>query len=168
VPPVAEAGGPDAPSSDAGGLDASTDVDLGDLKFIGLIIVGPTDLCLGAGFSFEMACRVLLDGVMAGCSQTGLSPAAATDVAEIQAKEQSQGGHLPQGAVCQLNELGASTSQAGCADQSATGWCYVKGSCSAEAGSPCQQALCTTTGFDMTVGYVGPNNHPGYSEATSR
>jgi hypothetical protein len=93
-------------------------------------------------------CRILFAGVTAGCGQPGLSPAPSSDVTALEALAQAYDASLPAGSVCELQQLAASsTAGAGCADESASGWCYVQGSCPTDAQANCAQAVCTTDGF---------------------
>jgi hypothetical protein len=103
-------------------------------------------------------CRILFAGVPGGCGEPGLSPAPSADVTALEGLAQKYDASLPEGGVCLLAELpAASTAGAGCADESASGWCYVQGSCPSDAQAQCTQAVCTTDGFAAA--------HVSYAEA---
>jgi hypothetical protein len=110
-------------------------------------------LCLPMVLSIdggEAACRVLLDGVEGGgCNEPGLLPATVADIAATNWELHTQGTAPPAGAVCVLDQHLPSLVGAGCSDEGTSGWCYVQGSCSADAGQKCAQSICTTSAFDM-------------------
>jgi hypothetical protein len=170
-PPPPSDGGPE--QSDAGVYEASADTggpaDAGVTPTYRVLLLGRNDLCLPAPLPTlggMATCRVLLEGVSAGCTISGLSPATTTDMAGIDADLQRRGFTRAPGAVCALVQLAPSpTVASGCADESASGWCYVNGRCSADAGTNCQEAMCATTGFDVATGYTSPTNHPAYVQA---
>ena len=154
-----------AESSADGGAAADTSV----APTYKVLLLGRNDLCLPRPLptiGAMAACHVLLEGVGAGCTLAGLSAATAADVAGIDADLQARGFTQAPGAVCVLTQLAASaTIASGCADESASGWCYVNGPCSRDAGANCQAAMCATNGFDVATGYTSETNHPAYAEA---
>jgi hypothetical protein len=157
-PPVATTLGRDAASSDS-------DSSLPSEGIVKVVLLGRNDLCGIAlptgGAVGGTSCRMLLDGIASGCSAPGLSASAEVDVQTIKAT----GASLPAGSVCTLTQVAPSAGQTGCADPSANGWCYVRGSCSADAGTQCQYDLCATDGFFTATGYVGESEHPVYADA---
>ena len=83
-----------------------------------------------------------------------LSPASATDVAQLEARAKTFDASLSPGAVCALSDLSASSSaDAGCVGDGGAGWCYVPGSCPTDAGKKCKQDICETEEF-RNVAYV--------------
>jgi hypothetical protein len=97
-------------------------------------------------FALPPNCHMVLTGVDAGCGQPGLSPAAPADIAAIAATP--VGSSAPPGATCQVTEL-----MSNCTDRAPSGWCYVQGSCSPDAGSNCDQSICASSGFSLTQGH---------------
>ena len=57
------------------------------------------------------------------------------------------------GTISAISVCGANN----CTDETTSGWCYVRGSCLADAGRACDQAICASAGF------LG--EHLGYSVA---
>ncbi len=105
----------------------------------------PTDPSTGTS-----KCRLLLAGVMAGCAQPGLQPASSGDLTAynnwVNVGVNEYGVQPPQGALCSVDQI-VSPIGASCANDTAPGWCYVLGSCEADAGVTCKQDLCTSEGF---------------------
>jgi hypothetical protein len=89
-------------------------------------------------------CSVFFAGVAAGCGQPGLSPASAEEVAAATAYFMSVSLPVPDG-ICAFTQV---SPVPGCANEAESGWRYAHGACSADAGSTCDQAICTTAGFD--------------------
>jgi hypothetical protein len=79
-----------------------------------------------------------------GCGGAGLSPADQADVEAITQKD----GKAPPADVCLLAKLSAN-----CAAASESGWCYMEGDCSVDAGTMCDQSICTGAGFHVGEGY---------------
>jgi hypothetical protein len=106
------------------------------------------DLCLPNPLPVDGGvadCRILLADVDGGCGRSGLSDASDADLSAVNIKLQEQGG-APLTTLCVLRQLTAGSGPA-CVAQSDPGWCYVNGSCSGDAGTSCQQTLCTTDGL---------------------
>ncbi|MGO9832910.1 MAG: hypothetical protein ACLP1X_01710 [Polyangiaceae bacterium] len=144
-------GGDGSTSADGGyaTLDATPDglavADGGAFVFAAPIPLGQNDQCLPellpANASGGTTCAVILEGLSGDCAAAGLSPATSQEIEVL-----GKGGPLPAGATCALNQI-AGLPDVGCSDQQETGWCYVLGSCSAEAGT-CKAALCTSSAFN--------------------
>jgi hypothetical protein len=152
-PPLKEACG----ICDAGTDAADSDASAGDANGEGTMVVirfGANDECLPKVLPTDGAtdttCRIVLDSVVGGCQQPGLSPANSEDVAKIDAAFQAGDASPPPASmVCEVTqESAAATAGAGCANQAVSGWCYVQGSCPVDAGQHCQQDICTTPAFD--------------------
>jgi hypothetical protein len=112
---------------------------------------GTNDACLPPGVSLPTAagdstakCRVILMGVEGGCTQLGLSPAAAQDREAIVDHAMSPLlMSLPE-SVCQVEQIGVHTGGA-CAATDMSGWCYVDGACAEFTGDyHCDHAVCAT------------------------
>src|SRR5262249_40991148 len=145
-------------------LDASdTGSDASAALFTGIRL--DKGLCLPQAFPQNAAglldCRIVL-GVPGTCdSSDGLSPATDADVARLQADAARNDASVPSGSICALKQLtGAATSGTGCTDEKQDAWCYVNGSCRADAGTACQHDICTTDAFD-TAFHSGTAS-PGY------
>jgi hypothetical protein len=90
-------------------------------------------------------CEMLFTGVAGGCSRPGLSPASASDIANVVAKGSSMGETVAS-PVCVLGQAVAA-SGAACSAEGAPGWCYVQGACGSEV-CPSNHSFCMTAGFD--------------------
>lgn len=142
----------DGAASDDGGvaaeaeaLDASCDRQ-SDASLYYVVVKLDNALCLPV--ALPCGCRILLDGVTGGCAQPGLTTAPLDDDAAILKLARDHDASLPAGSICQLDELpGSATPGAGCADETAAGWCFVAGACPSDASPKCAQAACTTDGF---------------------
>jgi hypothetical protein len=141
----------DASRPGQGGLDAQAD---GFARFPSLISLLAKDRCLPGDplptleASTMTSCRIVLIGVTAGCGEPGLSPAAPSDLAMLQALLKARrDASLPSGPACEVIQVAAN-----CTYETSSGWCYVRGSCFADAGRTCTQAVCTTSGFDSLLG----------------
>ena len=99
------------------------------------------------------ACRILLEGVDAGCADAGLSAASQGDVNAINAIREDAGAGPATGALRVLAQLEPGQAQSGwCQNEQSLGWCYVAGSWVPEAG--CMHDICATLGFSAgTVMY---------------
>jgi hypothetical protein len=133
------------PAPDATIVDASCDRQV-DASLYYEVVRLDNALCLP--IVLPCGCRILLDGVTSGCAQPGFAPAPLDDQAALLKLAQEHDASLPAGSICELDQLAASsTAGAGCADETAAGWCYVQGSCPSDASPGCKQAACTTDGF---------------------
>jgi hypothetical protein len=136
---------------DSAGNDAPADG--GGVAFLTVFNFGADDDCLPIALSSNgstgTTCRVLLTGVVDGCQQSGLSAAGSGDVMRIDAKYLAMDASPPPASMlCEATQLpAAATAGAGCANQAASGWCYVQGSCPVDAGQHCQQDICTTPAY---------------------
>ena len=150
----------DGPCTDAGlstdaGTGPETDGGRGDGGFVTVLVLGRSDLCLPqplpTAASGESTCSVIVVGLRESCAAAGLAPATAQEFAAVVAEAMKTGGLLP-GSICELGQVAASTSGAGCSDPRSTSWCYSHGSCLGDAGTPCAEAICTTAAFQ--AGYI--------------
>ena len=145
----------DAAVPDASSADDQPQNDSPARSLITLFRLG-NDLCLPRQLPTSGAttsCRVLLEGVTAGCPMPGLSPATAADVAAIDAALMEQGMTPAAGAICEVTQL---TAGVNCTYGSTPGWCYIMGSCLGDARRGCAQDICTSSAFDGEhVAYAG-------------
>lgn len=147
-PPLSDASSPDV-FVDSGVADGGP-ADVGN-GIYPIAIRLTNDLCLplalpsGAGGTAN--CRVFVHA-SGGCNEPGLSPVPTADLAVINAKLQAQGQPPLQDTLCVLTQI----ADAGCVGDLGLGWCYVHGSCYADAGRMCKQDICTTTGVDGGAG----------------
>jgi hypothetical protein len=133
------------PPSDAAILDASCDREV-DASLYYQVVRLDNALCLP--IALPCSCRILFDGVTGACGQPGLATASLDDQAALLKLARDHDASLPAGSICELDQLAASaTPGAGCADDTAAGWCFVQGSCPSDASPQCTQAACTTSGF---------------------
>lgn len=138
----------DSTPPDAGLIDGEATANGATWPPASLVRLGANDRCLPRALPTSSdgggpACRVVLSGVNGDCSQSGLSPAAPGDAATIASALNAQGSTEPAGTLCLLHELDGTN----CTAEATSGWCYVRGSCSADAGPACEQAICASTGF---------------------
>jgi hypothetical protein len=158
----AGAGGPGTGGGAAGGAGAGggggaaggASVLTGTRALLGL---GMNDRCMPSSVSLPTtggaaslaACRVVLTGVVGGCSQLGLSTATAQDKASVLAAALASGAQSIHDPVCQVGQVNAHTGS-GCAAASASGWCYVDGACT-DVGLACNHAVCATPAFNQLM-----------------
>lgn len=149
--------------SDAASGDASTVASDGQATLFAIpFTLEPSGGCLPQPLPSDgksgTLCRILLSGVVGGCQQPGLSPAAPEDVSKIDESFMAVDASPPlTSTLCAITQLpAAAMGGAGCADPATPGWCYVEGSCSADAGSSCQQNICPTAAYESeSLVYAG-------------
>src|SRR5689334_19699880 len=78
--------------------------------------LGANDRCLPDAIPITSgtnltACRILLDGVSAGCGQPGLASVSADDVALVRSALMAVRGTPPSGAVCELRQVAPSSTK---------------------------------------------------------
>ncbi len=85
-----------------------------------------------------------------GCGSPGLSPASQADIdAATAASLKSANPMPPPMPICTLAELTGGN----CSGATELGWCYIRGSCSTDAGAMCDQAICESSSFHEGEGY---------------
>jgi hypothetical protein len=138
----------DGGSDSAADIAAPQDSDAG--PFHGVILGRlSNNLCLPFALPTNVAgdkasCRIVLEGESSGCGHPGLQPAAAGDLAAIDAYRKAHGQVALPGATCEVAQLPASTN---CTDQTSPGWCYVNSACAADAGVSCKDDICSSVGL---------------------
>ena len=87
-------------------------------------------------------CSIFFVGVAGSCNAPGLAPASPAEIAAGTDYFTSRGLPVPMGAICEVDQLAP-----GCGSEATSGWCYVSGSCLADAGATCTQTLCASAGL---------------------